>query len=367
MSAIEQAEDERILSEGRRRKNKLLILLLLLLFLLFFLAALFAYFFFVAPAQPVKKGKFEVLFSIYGLSRPMASAVDKNKNIYVSNNGSSEVYIFNDQGDYKEAIGSPSKTTKAKNRVYAIYGVHVEGQKILVADFTARKVHIFSLKGKALDYFPKYPNAKKYGPNGFTPFGIAAYKGKFYVTSNDGIYIFSKSGKLLDNWSGHGLKQDQFDYPNGITIDQSDGTIFVTDVLNRRVKALNNDGSIKWIIGRPHAKGKVKSLFLLPRGIAFDKEREYVYVVDTFADKIFILDKEGRLISSVGERGTDEGQFNFPEGITFIGNDTFYITDRENSRLQALRLTEFTRPDKDVIDKYRESFLKGKPKKAGKR
>lgn len=340
--------------DSRQRRKRLVIILLLLLLLLAFMLSVLAWVLFVTPSQPIKKGKFEFLFSIYGLTRPMDVATDEEGNIFVSNNGTSEILRYDKDGDF---LGSFSGTKRAE-KIYANDGVHIDGNRIYVADFTAGQIRVFSLSGKVIRRFPDRTPVRDYGPKGFTPFGVAGYKNKIFVTSNNGVYIFSKKGKLLSSWSGHrGLKRNEYDFPNGIAIDDRDGTVYVADVLNRRVKALDQNGKLKWIAGIPNKKGRVKSIFMLPRGLAINKERNYIYVVDTFADKIIVLDKNGKLISMLGERGTDDGQFNFPEGLTYVGDDVFLIADRENGRVQKLKVGQFPPAAKVDIEKYEKAFV----------
>jgi sugar lactone lactonase YvrE len=38
---------------------------------------------------------------------------------------------------------------------------------------------------------------------------------------------------------------------------------------------------------------------------------------------------------SVGQEGTDEGNFEYPNGIAVDSRERLYITDRENNRLQV--------------------------------
>ena len=144
-----------------------------------------------------------------------------------------------------------------------------------------------------------------------------------------------------------------------IVIDQRNGDIYITDVLNRRVKAFNKNGTVKWILGRPDVKAKIRSFFGLPRGITLDPKRNYLYITDTFANRIVVLDTKGRLISIIGKRGADDAQFNFPEGITF-SNGVFYIADRENNRVEALKINSYPPPKREELLKYRKSFIEAK-------
>jgi DNA-binding beta-propeller fold protein YncE len=130
-------------------------------------------------------------------------------------------------------------------------------------------------------------------------------------------------------------------------------------VLNRRVVALSPKGEIKWVIGKSDEGGKIVSYFGLPRSIAEDKKGR-LYITDTFRHTIVILDKKGKLIAEVGERGVEDGKFNFPEGIAITSEGVIYVDDRENNRLQAIRISSFPKLPTAALNKYKSSFKKFK-------
>jgi sugar lactone lactonase YvrE len=62
-----------------------------------------------------------------------------------------------------------------------------------------------------------------------------------------------------------------------------------------------------------------------------------VYVVDALQHVIQIFDASGRLLLAVGEHGQGKGQFWLPNGI-FVGfDDTIYVADAYNRRVQVFR------------------------------
>jgi len=73
----------------------------------------------------------------------------------------------------------------------------------------------------------------------------------------------------------------------------------------------------------------------LPRGIDVDKNGR-VYVVDTFQHKVQVYDGKdrGKALFTFGDKGTENGQFDYPNGIAVKGN-RFYVTDRENNRISV--------------------------------
>ncbi len=83
-----------------------------------------------------------------------------------------------------------------------------------------------------------------------------------------------------------------------------------------------------------------------PTGIAFDAETKHVWVVETGAHRVSILNENGELVKRIGTRGTGPGEFNFPTFIWINGSGLVYIVDAMNFRIQIF----------DTDGKYLSSF-----------
>lgn len=73
-----------------------------------------------------------------------------------------------------------------------------------------------------------------------------------------------------------------------------------------------------------------------PTGIAYSQLNDEVWVVETAAHRISVLNARGELVKQFGNRGEAPGEFNFP---TFIWIDKYgmvYIVDSMNFRIQIL-------------------------------
>ncbi|MFH1321653.1 MAG: 6-bladed beta-propeller [Bacteroidota bacterium] len=71
-----------------------------------------------------------------------------------------------------------------------------------------------------------------------------------------------------------------------------------------------------------------------PTGIAYSSVNNEIWIVETSAHRISVLNKKGELIKRIGGRGSDPGEFNFP---TFIWSDrlgAIYVVDAMNFRVQ---------------------------------
>ena len=72
-----------------------------------------------------------------------------------------------------------------------------------------------------------------------------------------------------------------------------------------------------------------------PTGIAFDAETGRLFVVDTSAHRVNVFKRDGALESSFGQRGTAEGEFNYPTLIWRTREGRLYVTDSLNFRIQS--------------------------------
>ena len=71
-----------------------------------------------------------------------------------------------------------------------------------------------------------------------------------------------------------------------------------------------------------------------PTGIAYSELTKQIWVVETNAHRISILNDKGELVKTIGKRGEDTGQFNFPTSIWIDKSGDAYIVDAMNFRIQ---------------------------------
>lgn len=76
--------------------------------------------------------------------------------------------------------------------------------------------------------------------------------------------------------------------------------------------------------------------FLQPTGIAFNKQTNEIWVVETKKHSISVFDLKGNFKRSIGKRGTSEGEFNFPTYIWIDDKGIVYVVDSSNFRIQIL-------------------------------
>lgn len=71
-----------------------------------------------------------------------------------------------------------------------------------------------------------------------------------------------------------------------------------------------------------------------PTGIAYNKNRDEIWVVETGAHRVSLFNSEGEWIRSIGKRGAGPGSFNFPTFIWIDAAGRIYVVDSMNFRVQ---------------------------------
>lgn len=127
----------------------------------------------------------------------------------------------------------------------------------------------------------------------------------------------------------HFKKNDFRNFPSlvGIISLPGDSLLFTDSFMN------------KIFVGAP-GKKETKSLndslaLEQPTGIAYCPVTGDIWVVETKAHRISILDRQGRLLKQIGGRGEEPGKFNFPTTIWIDSSGKAYVVDALNFRIQV--------------------------------
>jgi DNA-binding beta-propeller fold protein YncE len=145
-------------------------------------------------------------------------------------------------------------------------------------------------------------------------------------TAHADVFIFDIKNKKVTSVSAAGTRI--FFKPIGVTTDNT-GRIFVSDTRTDQVAVLDNKGRLMRYLtpGIP---------FKQPTGMAVDNERGFLYVVDTHLHHVQVFDlKTLKYLRKIGERGKEEGAFNFPSNVTVDRKGNVYVVDTMNARVQV--------------------------------
>ena len=161
------------------------------------------------------------------------------------------------------------------------------------------------------------------------PYGVAVSPaGKVYVTDTASrrVFVFDAERKTVTFIGDRGpIKLAK---PTGIALDPS-GRLFVADATLNRVFGFAPDGNLAVAIGH---EGELES----PSGLAIDGTRKLVYVADSKKHQVFCYSiVDGSAVRTIGKRGVDPGEFNFPTNLFVDTQGRLYVTDTLNFRVQT--------------------------------
>jgi len=127
------------------------------------------------------------------------------------------------------------------------------------------------------------------------------------------------------------LKADSADLasPVGVAFDD-ESRLYISDSVLNRIVVFDAQGTYLFSMtpGRPSVPKRLT-------GLAYDREKKVLYAVDTLGNKVYALTADGGTSFSLGERGTGNGQFNYPTHIYSSSSGLLYVTDAMNFRIQV--------------------------------
>lgn len=186
--------------------------------------------------------------------------------------------------------------------------------------------------------------------------------------SDDNIYVsdgyfnseiakFDKHGNWIKRWGSAGKggvhaneNPGQFSNPHNIGIDR-DGNLYAADRGNRRIQVFDLDGNFKKFIFLNVPYNKLRHPVLgnlspnppdetAPWTICITNgPTQYLYTTDSEPGRLYkIALPEGKIVGVYGESGHELGQFNWAHGLACPSEDTIYVADMNNWRVQKLVL-----------------------------
>lgn len=286
-------------------------------------------------------------------AKPMGAAWNQaGSRIYVADTQNNRVVVFNDKGRYVSQFGGfgIAKPLQGARRTWnpgeLNYPTDVavdENDNVYVADFYNDSISVFDANGKFLRRFPDPYKPVGKGSSGQEGGGISvtavtAQGGKVYATDEFQIFVFSTDGKLLRQFGKPGQAPGDLDRPGGITVDR-EGRVYVSDSNHNRVTAFSPEGKVLWVLGEQVSdlRKETDNPFVLPRGLTLLRDGSLL-VADPLGQQLVKVNELGKVIANYGARGVEEGEVNFPNDVS-SRQDRILIADRENNRVQVVRLT----------------------------
>lgn len=243
----------------------------------------------------LESGAFDLVADAEGhaVQRPMGVALDAEENLYVTDDATTTVLVFDRKGRYLREFGRDK----------------LEEPRALAIDRKAQTIYVL---------------------NG-TSRGSKAHR----------IDVFSLKGEHLRTIGKRGPGPGEFNYPSALTLSP-DGRIFVADMLNFRVQVLDGEGNPIGAFGQIGAGQP--GTFDKAKGIALDSFGN-VYVTDSQQAFVQIFNGQFQPLMGFGGRGIEPGFLTVPGAIVIDSRNHIYVGDSATGKVSEYELFGVTGKD----------------------
>lgn len=205
--------------------------------------------------------------------------------------------------------------------------VAVDSQdRLLVADSKRFRVHVYDRRKAEYAYLQGSETESMQLPIGLAVDG----NDNIYVADGElsKIFVFDKESKfirMLDT-------ADWLTRPSALAIDRERKRLYVVDTPAHNVKVVDlTTGKVSNVIGR---RGEDHGDFNFPTYVALGKNGQLA-VTDSMNMRIQIFDHEGQLVSSFGKHGDGSGDFATPKGLALDSEGHIYVADAGFDNVQV--------------------------------
>jgi DNA-binding beta-propeller fold protein YncE len=160
--------------------------------------------------------------------------------------------------------------------------------------------------------------------------------GNVYVSDggNNRVNIYNQSGNFLSSFGSTGSGPGQFNEPLDLKFSPVTGNLYVGED-NNRIDEFTPQGNFITSFGT-FGTLNPGDVFFGPGGLSFDKSGN-LYVTDFSNDVIKEYDPNNNLIKTIGSKGTAPGQFIGPAGLSVSPvSGNIFVADQYNNRIEEL-------------------------------
>jgi DNA-binding beta-propeller fold protein YncE len=276
-------------------------------------------------------------------------AVNSKGHIFVyTRSAQTRLFEFDAKGTFLHEIGKD---------LYGFSFAHVvridRDDNIWCVDEGANMVIEFDPQGRVRMLFGRKPEAVEGGappPPGGTPpppppaFATFAHRlfnrptdvawdpaGNSFVADgygNSRVVKFDKDGNWVKEWGKHGTAQGEFHTLHSIATDAR-GNVYVGDRENNRIQVFDGEGNFlkEWTtVGAPWA------ICITPG------PKQVLYSSDSVPGRIYKLDLDGNILGAFGKSGKLLGQLGWVHEISCPTENTLFVAELLNWRIQKLML-----------------------------
>ena len=295
-----------------------------------------------------RTGKFvrEMGQGAYGFLQAQQVRVDRQDNIWVVDQMSSQVIKFDPNGRVQMIFGRKPEAMRVPNLplsvladTYALVPNRPAPPAAPAAGRGAGPAGGGGEGGRAGGPPPPPPGAGPPGENFNRPTDVAwDSAGNIYVTDgfgNSRVAKYDANGKWVKNWGSTGTGDGQFRVVKGIVIDAANN-VYVADRDNRRIQVFDTDGNFKTQfrnVGSPWA------ICITPA------PQQFLYVSNSnppnnldYDGEIIKMTLDGRIVGKFGRAGKLLKEFGTTNSLDCRSENELYVGELGNWRVQKVTL-----------------------------
>ena len=167
------------------------------------------------------------------------------------------------------------------------------------------------------------------------PFGVSVNSdGNIFICEYlDGLRVRDKEGnEMIESTIQKTIDSLQLE-PVDVSIGLNDQIVLLDWSQDRYgVVILNEEGELIKSFG---SNGSEDSQFNIPNGVDMDEEGRII-VCDTYNHRIQVFDNDGSFLRSFGSEGSSEGQFHYPNNVVVDRDGNIVVSDTRNHRIQVM-------------------------------
>lgn len=307
---------------------------------------------------------------------PAKLAVDPTTGrLAISDSGHHRILITSFCGVIEETIGSGCPGAEdgpsSSARFNRPQGIVFDKESLYVADSENHTIRVCNLMTKTVTtiagtgyqslFRHEGGNAKKYPLN--SPYDVEIKDGRLYVAMAGSHQLWVLDIKTMDiaPFAGDGIENIQdgplrdarLAQPYGIVAGPEALFFADSETSSIRSAGYSSDGAVRTLVGIGlfdfgDRDGPFRDALLQhTQAVAIDGN--FIYIADTYNNKVKVLDMNSEIVSTVagtGKRGKNDGPaheatFNEPGGIAVI-EDSLYIADTNNHAIRVVSLRNRT-------------------------
>ncbi len=293
-------------------------------------------------------GKFvrEIGVGVYGLNFAQAVHIDPQDNIWVVDQGSSNVIKFDPEGRIQLVLSRKPEAINVRARGGAPAapgpgrGADGRGAPEGRGGPEGRGAAAPAAGGRP---GPPGPPGSGIPGDSFVRTADVAWDkaGNVYVadgvTMNGGnarVAKFDKDGHFVKSWGGRGSESGQFNSLHGIALD-AQGNVYVADAGNKRIQVFDGDGTYKssiTTVGTPYAICITPG----PHQYLYSSNSNDPETLDN--GEIYKAELDGRIVGRFGRAGKLPKEFGTVNAIDCRNEHELYVGELINWRVQKLTL-----------------------------